>query len=72
MHFAQPGTMCCAPGKIRNGGPGQLKKITSNALYYAVLAQLYKQNEDVTSLDALTKKVTELQKWADLFGLGNV
>lgn len=60
------------PGKIRDGRPGQLEKITSNALYYAALAQLYKQNEDVTSLDALNKKVAQLQEWADLYGIGDM
>jgi len=59
------------PGKIKAGGPGQLAKITSNALFYAALAQLYKHDEDVTSLEALNEKVEQLQKWADLYGIGD-
>jgi carbonic anhydrase/acetyltransferase-like protein (isoleucine patch superfamily) len=55
------------PGKVREGQQGQLEKITSNALYYAALAQLYRLGENVTSLTALNKKVAELKagSWGD-------
>ena len=50
------------PGKIREGLPGQMDKIKNNALFYSALAQLYKQGEDVTSGEALNRKVAELSK----------
>jgi carbonic anhydrase/acetyltransferase-like protein (isoleucine patch superfamily) len=53
------------PGKVRKGFPGQMEKITNNALYYAALAQLYKENKDVTSIDAINEKAMELLKWLE-------
>lgn len=59
------------PGKVREGRPDQLKKITGNALTYAALAQLYKAGTDVTSIEALTEKAAELLGPAEDVGIGD-
>jgi carbonic anhydrase/acetyltransferase-like protein (isoleucine patch superfamily) len=37
------------PAQVREAKPGQMKRITNNAVGYAALAQLYKRGLDVTS-----------------------
>jgi len=54
------------PAKVKDGVVAPLEKITGNALYYASLAQLYKEGGDVTDNKAIAKKVEELRKIAGL------
>jgi carbonic anhydrase/acetyltransferase-like protein (isoleucine patch superfamily) len=54
------------PAKVKEGVRAPLEKITGNALYYAALAQLYKDGGDVTSTGLIAAKVEELRKIAGL------
>jgi carbonic anhydrase/acetyltransferase-like protein (isoleucine patch superfamily) len=49
------------PAQVREGKPGQMKRITDNALSYAALARLYKQGMDVTSAALWQAMVEELR-----------
>lgn len=53
------------PAQARNGKPGQMKRITENALNYAALAQLYKRGLDVTSLDLFQRMQKEISPFFD-------
>jgi carbonic anhydrase/acetyltransferase-like protein (isoleucine patch superfamily) len=54
------------PAKVKEGARPSLEKITGNALYYAALAQLYKDGGDVTSTGLIAAKLEELRKTAGL------
>lgn len=49
------------PAQVREAKPGQMRRITDNALSYAALAQLYKRGMDVTSLDLYNEMLRELK-----------
>jgi len=49
------------PARVREAKPGQMCRITDNALSYAALAQLYKRGWDVTSVDLHKKMMEDLR-----------
>lgn len=51
------------PAKIKEAKPGQMKRITDNALSYAALAQLYKRGLDVTSADLFQQMHREVERF---------
>ncbi len=50
------------PAKVKQGAAPNLGRITGNALYYAALAQIYKEGRDVTDIKDIAKRVEELRK----------
>jgi carbonic anhydrase/acetyltransferase-like protein (isoleucine patch superfamily) len=53
------------PAQYKSGKPGQINRITANALSYAALAQLYKRGLDVTSHDLFRQMVQEVESYFD-------
>lgn len=50
------------PGKVKAGVTPDLERITGNALYYAALAQIYKEGGDVTDKNDIAGRVEELRR----------
>jgi carbonic anhydrase/acetyltransferase-like protein (isoleucine patch superfamily) len=53
------------PAQVREAKPGQMHRITDNALSYAALAQVYKRGWDVTSAELHKKMMEELGPFFD-------
>jgi carbonic anhydrase/acetyltransferase-like protein (isoleucine patch superfamily) len=53
------------PAQFREGKPGQMRRITQNALSYAALAQLYQRGMDVTSADLYQEMLREVSQAFD-------
>ncbi len=53
------------PAQCKAGKPGQMKRITDNALSYAALAQLYMRGADVTSADLFEQMLREVELFFD-------
>jgi carbonic anhydrase/acetyltransferase-like protein (isoleucine patch superfamily) len=53
------------PAQVREAKPGQMRRITDNALSYAALAQLYKRGWDVTSVELHRRMMEELRPFFD-------
>jgi carbonic anhydrase/acetyltransferase-like protein (isoleucine patch superfamily) len=53
------------PARVRKAKPGQMKRITANAILYAALAQLYKRGLDVTSSALLQQMRLEVEPFFD-------